>query len=44
LEKGKDRRVLEIPKRIGQVDSNNLKNNQPESEPVFFVNKLKLSL
>jgi hypothetical protein len=43
LERGEDRRVLEVPKRIGWVDSNNLRSNRPESEPAFFVDKLKLS-
>ena len=34
---------MEVPKRIGREDGNDLSNDRPESEPVLFVDKLKLS-
>jgi hypothetical protein len=36
-------RVLEVPKRIGRVDGDDLRGDRPESEPALFVDELKLS-
>ena len=41
--RGEDERALEVPKRIGREDSNNLRDNRPKSKLVLFVDKLKLS-
>ena len=43
FERGEDERALEVPKRIRQEDSNNLRDNRLESKLVLFVDELKLS-
>ena len=41
--RGEDKRALEVPKRIGQEDGDDLRDNRLESKLVLFVDKLKLS-
>ena len=41
--RGEDERALEVPKRIGREDGNDLKDDRLESKLVLFVDKLKLS-
>ena len=38
-----DERALEVLKRIGREDSNDLRDNRLESKLVLFADKLKLS-